>query len=233
MMVQAASPSVEPNYTITDFTGNGTTSVTVDLGISNPSIIIVYPKTPLSSGKFPNSNNNYRLFIFHDTNYGRDLYCNTRSNTSTGYYVTSAQTPRLEYANGVLDKGGQSTGFLNDYEYRAVAIKQASSDVAITEVTGQGAGSISVDLGISNPSFLFVCHEPSLSAVYPSSTSNMAVCFFDHDVSTARNYYSTGRNTSSAGYLNLGSVLSYQNGTLTVGNTTVLQNGANYLIIAI
>lgn len=237
MMAKAAAPSVEPNYTITDFTGNGTTSVTVDLGISNPSIIIVYPKTPLSSGSFPNSNNNQRLFQLHDTGFDLDYYANTRNSTSTGYYLWSSDSTRLEYANGALSIANSTIPFRNGYAYRAVAIKQAASDVTMTNITGNGQSSINVDLGISNPSILIVyAATPITSGSFPSVSSQRLLCLADHDISTTRQYYVNTATSTSRGdniRATTSAQLTYQNGILTVSGSAVLRNDYGYKVIAI
>ena len=231
-MVQVASPAPsEPNYTITDFTGNGTTSVTIDLGISNPAIIIIYAKAPLT-GSFPSSKNNQRLFQFYIKDYDRDIYANTRSSSSTGHRVYSS-TSHLSYSSGTLSFSSSSVVFRSGYAYRVVAIKQPGSNCTITEITGAGSGSISVDLGISNPTFLFVVKASTLSGTFPASSSTSVLCLFDKDISTTSNYYAVGYSSSATGYLSKGSALSYQNGTLTVGSSTVLENGQKYLVIAI
>lgn len=235
-MIQAA-PAVEPNYTMTDFIGNGTISVTVDLGISNPSIIIVYPKTPLSSGSFPNSNNDQRLFQLHDTGFERDYYANTRDNTSTGYNLYTASSVRLEYVNGVLSIPNSTTSFRNGYSYRVLAIKQAASDVTITNITGNGQGSIAVDLGISNPSILVVyATEPITTNIFPSATGQRLLCLSDNDISTTRQYYAnTMANTGHGEYLRATTAaqLTYQNGTLNVSGSQILRNDYGYKLIAI
>lgn len=236
MMQRAASPAGEPNYTITDFTGNGTSSVAVDLGIADPEIIIIYPKTPLTDGVFPNSNNNQRLFILHDTAFDRDFFTNTRSSTSTGYYLYTVGSARIVYENGELSTNSTAP-FRNNYSYRVVAIKQAASDVTMTTITGNGQGSISVELGISNPSILVVyATVPITSNTFPSASSQRLLCLADNDISTTRQFYvNTTTNTGHGDYIRAttSAQLSYQNGTLTVSGSTALRNDYGYKIIAI
>ena len=236
MMQRAASPAVEPNVTITDFTGNGTNSVTVDLGISSPTILVFYPKQPLVDGTFPNSTTD-RLMMIGDSAFNRDFYANTRSGAASGGYLSMASSARAVYSNGNLSFNSSSIVFRNAYAYRCVAIKQAASNVTITDFTGNGQTSITLNIGINNPSYLILyATAPLSSGSFPNASSQRLLGISDPSLNSTSQFYANSRtNTSYGSYFEKSSSkqLYYENGILTVSASSVLRNNYAYRVIAI
>ena len=110
---------------IATFTGNGQGSISVDLGDIDPSILLLYPTTPMTSGAFPSQNNGQRLFMLMDTSVQQAgfYYANTRSSTSNGNILrTATSSTAFGYSNGVLSVGS-SVVLRNNYTYKVIAIE--------------------------------------------------------------------------------------------------------------
>lgn len=239
MMVQMAS-AVEPNVTITDFLGNGASSIELDIGMSNPTYLVFFSTTDLVSGTFPNNNGQQRLFQMCDPDFAKDLYANTRSSTSSGGYLSVASSALLTYSNGVLSFAPSSNVWRSDLQYRLIAINPNGNQtrkLAIASITGNGQGSISVDLGNISPSILILYPTtPMTSGSFPNKNGGEWLFqLSDTSLQQSAMLYSTTRsNTSTGGYYSYSAYLpTYSNGVLTVGVSTVLRDNYAYKIIAI
>lgn len=240
MMVEPA-PVVEPNVTITEFTGDGTNSATIDLGMSNPSILMLYAYEPLDTGSFWNNDNGYRIMQLADADYPKDLYANTTTNTGYGGRLGPASTALLVYSNGVLSTESSAV-FRSGHVYRVLSINPTGSQakkLAIATFTGNGNTSISVDLGNINPSILLLyATTPMNSGTFPSQNNGQRLFMLQDDsIHTDATMLANTRSNTSTGYYVYAytsvSSFNYSNGTLTVGASTVLRNNYPYKVIAI
>lgn len=234
----------EPQITVTNIVGNGENAITVDLGIVDPTIVILYATPPLINKTYPTGTSPYKrmlLLIDKNVSENRILYCNNRNSSTLGY-LSSSTSNLIGYQNKILTVGVDPI-LISNYEYKVIAIKSDSNlsdKYSVTDIVGNGQTTINVDLKIDNPSII-VCYAktPLSSGNFPNQDNGERLfALSDNLLSNTHHYYiNTASSTARGNYLysSINPIIGYSNGELSISvtSTIIFRNNYPYRIIAI
>lgn len=238
----ASVRTATPKATVTTFTGSGTNSVEVALGVTSPDILIFYLTYPLTSGKFYKNSTGtaQRAFMLFDGDFTRGYYSDLRTLTSSSGSLSLASSARLEYQNSVLSFPNSTSTFKSGAVYKCIAVEKGAPNATITDIVGNGTTNVTADIGISNPKHLVIYATAPLSTgkYVSSSSAQRAFGLMDLDSDSIRQLYANIKNsTSSFDFMGVTTLkqIGYENGDVIFGvsGSTPSRNNYAYRVIAI